>query len=553
MKIGIIGGKGKMGKVFSEFFKNLGYEVLISDLKTSLTPVKLAQKADVIIVTVPIDQTASVIKKFVHKLRPSQLVMDFTSVKEMPVKEMLKGKASVIGLHPMFNDSTFGSGQKVIVCPARPGKWLKWIEHTLGKEGGFILHKLTAKKHDQLMAIIQCLVHFAEFTFGKALQEVGMKVEDVLPFASPASSLKIEIAARLLSQDPNLYGNIQIENKYGQKFIKTLIKSSQELQGIIEKGDMNAFNKYFNKAAKFLGPYKEKAQKESDFIIMQWLEKFQKPPTAEQKKCSRAQVAVLGPKNSYTSLAAEKFNLKKDTYYAKTIDEIFELVDSKKAYAGIIPIENRLHGTIRETLDNLFQKNVQIRGEYIMEIHHCLATLNKGAKIETIYSHPQGFPQCSKFLKKHYKDIQLINTPSTAAAFEKVKKMHINDAAVIGPVRAAKAFGFHIVEKNIENDSRNETTFILITHKDSRIRSKKPKKTSIAFHFDKDSAGSLAGVLGDFSEAGINLTKLESRPAAHSFGDYIFFADLGCPLKKAEKALRKVKAKVARLKVLGEY
>ena len=131
--------------------------------------------------------------------------------------------------------------------------------------------------------------------------------------------------------------------------------------------------------------------------------------------------------------------------------------------------------------------------------------------------------------------------------------MKLDDAAVIGPLKAAQRLGFQILHENIENNHGNETTFILITHKDTTLRPVKPKKVSIAFHFSCNSAGNLYGVLGDFAQAGINLTKLESRPAEHSLGDYVFFVDFEGTLKKSEKILNAIKKKVTKLKVLGEY
>ncbi len=546
-----------MGKAFARFFNDLGYEVLISDLRTKLKPLELVKKSDVVIVSVPIDKTEEVIKKIAGKLRPSQLIMDLTSVKEMPVREMLKGKASVIGLHPMCNDTTFGPGQKIIVCPKRAGKWMKWVKEVFEKEGGLILHKLTPKKHDEIMSMVQGLVHFAEFTFGHALKKHKIKVKDLLPFASPASSLKIEIASRLLSQNPNLYGNIQIQNENTEKVTKSLIESAEELHEIIASKDLKKFESYFGNAAKFLGDYRFKAQKESDWIIMQWLEKFNKKPACEQKKYTTKDIAVLGPENSYSSIAAIKLatkqKLKNRIVYIPTIEGVLDLVARKKVKAGIVPIENNLQGTIRETLDGLYKKNVQVRAELKMPINHCLAALST-TKITAVYSHPQGLHQCSKFLRKNHKKAELITKPSTAAAFEYVKKLKLQDAAVVGSEIAAKSYGFKILNKQIQDSEGNETTFILITHKSKSLKlATKPKKVSIAFHFSKDSSGNLHGVLGDFRDHGINLTKLESRPATHSLGDYVFFVDFEGSMKKAELALKSIKKKVAKLKVLGEY
>jgi len=556
--IGIIGGRGKMGSVFADFFIKNGHKVLISDLNTTLTAEKLATDSDIVIISVPIDKTAEVIRKVVPLMRESQLLMDFTSVKEMPIREMMKSKSAVIGLHPMFNDTTFGPGQKILMCPKRPRHWLPWLRDIFIKKGKFLLYEMSESEHDKLMSIVQCMVHFAEFAFGKALQERGLNVEGLLPFASPASALKIEIASRLLSQDANLYGNIQIASNYNMEVIDTFVKCSKNLAEIVRAKDLKGFEKYFNDAAKFLGPYKDKAQKESDFVILNWLGKFDKKPTIEQKKCSSGDVAILGPEKSYSHFAAneisKKFKLKNELYFTLRIEDVFNLVSRKKVVAGIVPIENIIEGTIRETIDGLFKNNVKIIGEIGIPIHHCLCALDKNAKITAIYSHPQGFKQSSRFLNKNFKKTEINFRPSTSSAFEYVKKLRLTDSAVIGSEEAARNYGFEIVTRNIENDHRNNTTFVLITHQNSRFKIRNtPRKTSIIFHFDKDSSGTLYQVLGEFAKEKINLTKIESRPAGHRLGDYVFLVEFSGTVSRAKKALSAIKKKVAKLKIVGEY
>lgn len=547
-----------MGSVFADFFAKAGFKVLISDLDTDLTPADLVKQSNIVIVSVPIDKTAEVIEKIIPHLKESQLIMDFTSVKEMPIREMIKSKAAVIGLHPMFNDTTFGQGQRILICPKRPKHWMTWVREIFSNKGKFILHKMSESDHDKLMSIVQCLVHFAEFAFGKALQKKGLKVEEILPFASPASALKIEIASRLLSQNANLYGNIQIASGYNTKVINTFVECAEELADIVRAKDLKRFEKYFNDAAQFLGPYKEKAQKESDWIILNWLEKFDKKPTVEQKKCSKNNIAVLGPEKSYSHLAAseilKKFHLKNNLHFTPSIEDVFELVSHKKVVAGVIPIENILEGTIRETIDGLFKNDVKIIQGIKIPIHHCLCALNKNVKITEIYSHSQGLEQSSKFIRKHYKKAELNFKPSTSSAFEYVKKLRLADAAVIGSKDAAKNYGFKIIAKNIENDHRNNTNFVLITHRDSKftIRSS-PGKTAIIFHFDKDSSGSLYQVLGEFAKENINLTKIESRPAEHHLGDYVFLVEFAGTVLQAKNALSAIRKKVAKLKIAGEY
>ncbi|MFA6528542.1 MAG: prephenate dehydratase, partial [Candidatus Gracilibacteria bacterium] len=350
---------------------------------------------------------------------------------------------------------------------------------------------------------------------------------------------------------------IQINNKHSEDVIRTLLKTSAELYYLVKNRDIDGFVKYFNTAGEFLGDYREKAQSESDWLIFQWLEKFNKNLQPEQKTCSRNGIGVLGPRNSYSHQAAEdiikNLKLKNEICFMGNVDEIFQAVEDGEILAGIVPLENLISGTIRETADNLFKKNVKIRYEYKMAIHHCLAVLKKTKVIKSIYSHQQGFYQCSDFLKKNYKGVEMINKPSTSWSFDYIKKLHLYDAAVIASEKTALESGFEIITKNIENDKHNKTTFVVITRENTKFKTTKPNKVSIAFHFSRDSAGSLYGVLGEFATAKINLTKLESRPAEHGFGEYIFYIDFEGTLKSSEKILKAIKKKVAKLKILGEY
>src|SRR3989338_9416756 len=96
--IGIIGGKGRMGKLFAEFFAAKGITVLISDIGTKLTNKELSQRSNIVIISVPIDVTLKTIKEVLPYLKKDTAIMDLTSVKQEPIDEMLKGKCEVLGM-----------------------------------------------------------------------------------------------------------------------------------------------------------------------------------------------------------------------------------------------------------------------------------------------------------------------------------------------------------------------------------------------------------------------------------------------------------------------
>ncbi len=551
--IGIIGGKGRMGSLFAAFFRERGVPVLISDVGTKLTNKELAEKSDITIVSVPIDYTEKVIREVLPYVKDS--IMDFTSVKEMPVKAMLKGRKEVLGMHPMFGNSNPIPNQTIILTPTKKsGKWSKWLENFL-LENNVKVIKMSPKEHDKIMNIAQGLIHFAEITFADALRRTKLPVRELLKYTGRASELKVQLAARLIDQDPGLYGNIQIQNPQALKSLKAFKDSVDELIKIVAKKDLLKFKKYFEQNKKFYGSYTKEAYVDSSYLIDKLLEKQNSAKKSPTNKPQKKQIAVLGPMNTHTHLAAQKYSPQSSFFFARTIDEVFELVESGKVRQGIVPIENKLNGTIRETLDNLFARKVHIKDEINIPIHHCLiAFADSHAKnIKKIFSHNQALAQCGKYLKKNFPKAELIETASTGAAIENLITTNNLSLAAIAPEVAAGK-NLKILAKNIEDQSENSTTFVIVEKGQPKAETN-AKKTSIAFHFSADSPGSLFAVLQDFAENKINITKIESRPTKARFGDYIFYLDFEGSLgeAKVKKALKAIGDKVAKLKILGSY
>jgi prephenate dehydratase len=468
-----------------------------------------------------------------------------------------------LGMHPMFGNSNPIPSQTVIICPTKKsGKWSKWMRQFL------VTHKvdlqtMTAKQHDQIMNIAQGLVHFTEIAFADALRRTKMPVEKLLKYTGKASELKIQLAARLISQDPELYGLIQINNAFALTSLKHLQTSVNELIKIVAEKDIVQFKKVFVSNKKFLGSYAKEAYSDSSYLIDQLMNLHQSKAKNEKiKKPSKQEIGLLGPKNTYSDLALRQSKLKDKPYYASSINEVFELVAKGKLKAGLVPIENSLTGSVRETLDELYKHNVWIEQVIAQPIHLALAANKIGAlkSIQTIFSHPQALLQCRNFLKRQCPKAQAIPVASTTEALERARQE--NQAAVAAPF-AIRKHAMKIIQESIEDDHTNTTYFALITKSSSTrppirpsIRSSsRPPTSSIAFNFSKDSSGSLYTILGDFAEAKINLTKIESRPNPSMQGQYVFYIDFegGVNQLHIKKTLTHIQQKVDKLKILGCY
>ncbi|HDD44913.1 MAG TPA: prephenate dehydrogenase/arogenate dehydrogenase family protein [Candidatus Desulfofervidus auxilii] len=245
--IGIIGGTGRMGQWFKDFFEKKGYEVLSASRKTTLSPQTLAEKCDVVIISVPIDVTVETIKKIGPFVRKDALLMDLTSLKKAPVEAMLKySKAEVIGTHPLFGPGVESLNEQVIViCPARGKNWLPWVKEIFSEAK---LEITTPEEHDAIMAVVQALPHFLLLAMGLTLAELPFANKAINHYATPTFQTIWERIKNLAKQNPKIYASIQFENPFYQKEVFPLLcQSIHVLKNIIENQDKKNFVEIFEK------------------------------------------------------------------------------------------------------------------------------------------------------------------------------------------------------------------------------------------------------------------------------------------------------------------
>lgn len=268
--IGIIGGRGKTGSQFARILRKKGFKVLIGS-RSGLSYEDCAKRSDVVIISVPIDVTVDTINQISKLVKKTGLLMDFTSIKTNACKAMLKSKSAVIGLHPMFGPSIKSlKRQTVVICPLRSGKWLTFVKKIL-KEANLIICE--PDYHDKISAFVQGLMHFHMLALAKTFADMKLAPEDSLKFSTPPFRIELDMLGRMLSQDPKLYADIQIENPSFLKVLNTFEKEIKELKNIVKNKDKKKFIEYFNKASKHFENIKAESMKESDYVIKKLAER----------------------------------------------------------------------------------------------------------------------------------------------------------------------------------------------------------------------------------------------------------------------------------------
>jgi prephenate dehydratase len=266
-------------------------------------------------------------------------------------------------------------------------------------------------------------------------------------------------------------------------------------------------------------------------------------------------LAFLGPRGTNGEEAALRFAPDAEPVPCPSHAAVVAAVEAGSADQGIVAIENLLTGSVAETLDLLIHEtSLRIQAELRLPIEHNLV-VKRGTKLDQIrvvYSHPQAFGQCRKFLTERLPAVATEAALSTAEAVELALRRN-GDAAAISTARAAKLNDAEILVRSIGDSSNNVTRFVALGRRHSPPTGR--DRTSIAFTFAVDRPGSLAGVLDAFAAANVNCSKIESRPTRATFGEYVFLIDFEGHAENAQgKAiLDTIRPLCAEVKVFGSY
>ncbi len=236
IKVAIIGGSGQMGKWFQRFLEGQGLEVLVADLDTPQTPEEVAALADVVIISVPIPQVKKAVKEVAPHLRPEAALMDFTSVKQVPLATMLDHfKGEVVGTHPLFGPGEESiTGLTMVLCPGRGERWFNWLKDLLENAGARV-KGTTATEHDRLMSVVQGLAHFTLIALEMAIRQLKVSPQDLEDFATPTFATLHSLARRLFTQDPKLYACIQLANPANHTALRALEDSVADILYFIQR------------------------------------------------------------------------------------------------------------------------------------------------------------------------------------------------------------------------------------------------------------------------------------------------------------------------------
>ncbi|MBW4691275.1 MAG: prephenate dehydratase [Lyngbya sp. HA4199-MV5] len=269
-------------------------------------------------------------------------------------------------------------------------------------------------------------------------------------------------------------------------------------------------------------------------------------------------IAHLGPSGTHTEAAALQYA----AWFTQATGEETQLcpypsialslraVAEGEVTVAVVPVENSTEGSVAMTLDGLWQiGSLQIQSALVLPIRHALLSYATTTEtIKTVYSHPQALAQCQGWLETFLPAAKLIPINSTTEALQHLAED--STIAAISSQRAAQLYNVPILSDAINDNPDNSTRFWVLSQQSSPGGC----HTSLAFTVH-DLPGSLVKPLQVFASRGINLSRIESRPAKRSLGDYLFFVDLEADARTpaVQQTLAELTTSTATLKVFGSY
>ena len=266
-------------------------------------------------------------------------------------------------------------------------------------------------------------------------------------------------------------------------------------------------------------------------------------------------IAFQGEPGAYSEEALFLMHPQAVSLPCREFRDVARAVLESQAEWGLLPIENSLVGSIATNFDLIADSGLAIVGEVVAPVHHCLLAAPGAGRegLRRVLSHPVALAQCERFLSG-LGGVEVVAFYDTAGAAAEVARRGDRTVGAVAGALAAGRYGLDILVERIEDEPHNQTRFLLVGREPVAPAAGVPSKTTLRLRLPHR-PGTLARALAPFAEAGLNLTKLESRPDRTAPWEYLFYLDVEA--RAEEPAMRSALATLATqgavVTLLGDY
>ena len=245
----VIGGAGKMGGWFVDFFSSQGFATTVADPGVEDGPgcfrdwTDAGVDYDVIVVAAPLAVSGRILAQLAV-LKPRGLIFDIGSLKSPLIdglQELHRAGCRVTSLHPMYGpDTRLLSGHHLIFCEvgsaAATDDAKALFRSTMVEQLDMGLND-----HDRLIAYVLGLSHALNIAFFTALAESGEAAPKLARMSSTTFDSQLLVSEAVARDNPRLYFEIQHLNKFGLGPLDALCDASRRIRELVADGDEGGF------------------------------------------------------------------------------------------------------------------------------------------------------------------------------------------------------------------------------------------------------------------------------------------------------------------------
>ncbi len=264
LRVLAVGGAGGMGGWFRSFLGQIGHHVDAVDPAWRTLPggdgrfASLEEVPDLdayahIIVSVPLGRMPELVRDLADR-RPKGWIVEIASIKSHLVPVLAAAPSNgegVVSLHPMFGPlkPTWEPLTFVLAARGDASRELDAVEPLLRHPYTRFV-TLPFARHDRLMGWLLGLAHFSGMLFGSALAASGLPAAELKACASTTFLRQAATARSILTEDPDLYLEIQRLNPHREEVYAAAREALDRLVGCVEAGDRVAFRELLAAAEK---------------------------------------------------------------------------------------------------------------------------------------------------------------------------------------------------------------------------------------------------------------------------------------------------------------
>lgn len=216
-KITIIGAGGHMGRWFSKYFVDAGYEVTGFDSEADVTAkgVEVASslvggilRADYVMLCTPTRRTPEIIRLIAKEMKRGAYLIDISSEKSKVISSLsrIPAKINPICIHPMFGPGIRSLKKKnIISIPVRDAK--KELAEVKRLFAGANFVTIDASEHDKKIATILGLPHLINLCFASVVSKDG-RSQLTEKMSGPTYKVQRTLAEGIMSESPDLIETI---------------------------------------------------------------------------------------------------------------------------------------------------------------------------------------------------------------------------------------------------------------------------------------------------------------------------------------------------------